>query len=52
MEELIDYVRNYHDKKIRQTPTCDLRSTEELHGMCTYKKDTLGQVVAQFTITS
>ena len=21
---------NYHDKKIRQTPTCDIRNTEQL----------------------
>ena len=26
MEELTYYVRNYHDKKIRQTPTCDVLS--------------------------
>ena len=30
MEELIYYVRNYHDKEIRHTPTCDIRSTEQL----------------------
>ena len=24
------YVRNYHDKKIQLTPTCDIRSTEKL----------------------
>ena len=30
MGELIYYVRNYHDKKIWQTPTCDIRRTEQL----------------------
>ena len=39
MEELICYVRNYHDKKIRQTPTCEaLNSCFDLnksHQLCT-----------------
>ena len=30
MEELIYYVRNFHDQKIQQTSTCDIQSTEQL----------------------
>ena len=29
MEKLTLYF-NYHDEKIRQTPTCDIRNTEQL----------------------
>ena len=29
MEELM-LSKNYHDKKILKTPTCDIRSTEQL----------------------